>query len=864
MNPGDKLGPYEILALIGEGGMGQVYRARDTRLNREVAIKVSAAQFSDRFSREASVVASLNHPNICTLHDVGPNFLVMELVEGPSLQDRMAQGPMSLDDTVSVAMQIAEALEAAHDKSIIHRDLKPANIKFTSEGKVKVLDFGLAKALDEDTSHASLANSPTLAPTRVAATQAGYILGTAGYMAPEQARGHAADRRADIWSFGVVLWEMVTGRRMFDGETVGDTLALVLTQSPEIDAAPPQLRALLRRCLERDRKKRLQAIGEARIALENPQPTQPAEQTKPTKASRLPWAIAACLAAISLITLGTLWMKTRPTPQPLTSFDVDLGVELPATYMAGSGIILSPDGRRMVYMDAGRRLWTRRLDQDKGTLLNGTEDSQGPFFSPDGRWIGFFSAGKLRKILVEGGSPISLCDAVPGSTRGGTWGENGTIIAALGDTRALSRIAASGGTPEPITKLDAVKKEQTHRFPHFLPGGKALLFVASEGSNQFDEATIEVQTLADGARKTLVQGGTFPRYHASGYLLYTNKQTLFAAPFDVNRLQLTGTATPVLDGVHYTPNIGYSQFDISRDGTLAYRKGVGSDGRTFEWFDASGRSTPLLPKPARYGSFRFSPDGTRLALSLEGAIWIYELARETMTRVTFTGSADSPVWTPDGKYIVFRHQGIWSIRADGGSKEQPLLQLAASMPMSFTPDGKTLSYTVQPNLWGVPIEEVSGRLRAGTPRQLANAPGISSAMFSPDGKWVAYSSFETGRAEVFVRASNGEGAKWQVSNAGGVGPRWSPDGRELYWRGEDQRIIAASYSRQGETIQMSKPRFWSEQRLPGSLASVALLDLHPDGKRFAVVQPPDQSKPPTTVTFLLHFAEELQRKLASQ
>jgi WD40 repeat protein/predicted Ser/Thr protein kinase len=862
INTGDRLGPYEIVALIGEGGMGQVYRARDTRLNSEVAVKVSAAEFSERFSREASLVASLNHPNICTLHDVGPNFLVMELVEGPSLIDRMAQGPIPLGEAVAIALQIAEALEAAHDKGIIHRDLKPANIKFTADGAVKVLDFGLAKALDGDVSHASPSNSPTLAPTRVAVTQAGYILGTASYMAPEQARGNSADRRADIWSFGVVLWEMVTGRRMFAGETVGDTLALVLTQTPDIEAAPPAIRPLLKRCLEKDRKKRLQAIGEARIMLETPlQFTQP-EQSKPTASSRLPWVLVAGLALICVAALGLLWLKARRVAQPVISFDVDLGVELPSTYMAGSGIIISPDGRRIVFMDAARRLWTRRLDQNSAVMLNGTDDAQGPFFSPDSRWVGFFAGGKLKKIMVEGGSPVNICDVVPGFARGASWSEDGTIVLALDNVGPLSRVSSSGGQPVPVTTLDAARKEQTHRFPYFLPGGKTFLFTSSSQVANFDGATIELQSVDGKTRRTLVQGGTFARYLSSGHLIYTNKQTLLAAPFDASSLQLKGASVPVLEGVHYTPNIGYAQVDISPAGMAVYRKVSHLDNRSIKWLDSSGHTAPLLATPGRYISIRFSPEGKRLALASEGSIWVYDLARETMTRLNFDVSSDSPIWTPDGKYITFRQEGIWYVRADGGSKPEPLLQVPGARPMTVSPDGKTLAYFDQGDFWTIPLSQEADRLRAGKPQPLVDAPG-GGGIYSPDGKWLAYSSFESGRTEVYVRAANGVGSKWQVSSTGGTAPRWSNSSRELFWRGQDMRLTVASYNVRGDTFQADKPRIWSDHRLPDTGGNISNFDLHPDGKRFAIVQLPEEGKAVTTVTFLLNFADEMRRKFES-
>jgi serine/threonine protein kinase len=858
---GERLGPYEILGLIGSGGMGEVYRARDTRLAREVAIKVSDAQFTERFSREAQLIASLNHPNICTLFDVGPNYLVMELVEGPTLADR--QGPMPLDDAIPLALQIAQAVEAAHEKGIIHRDLKPANIKLTAEGKVKVLDFGLAKAMDRETLSGI---DPATSPTLIAATQTGVILGTAAYMAPEQARGHVVDRRADIWSFGVVLWEMLTGRRMFDGETFSDTLAAVLRKDIDFDAAPTSMRPLLSRCLERDRKLRLQAIGEARIALTNPQ-----KIVATRKASRLPWVITAAVAVVTAVVLATaLWRSARPVERPLISFRVDLEVE-PAPDTAGANAILSPDGRRLVFRDSRGRLWSRRLDHIKAVLLPGTEGANIPFFSPDGRWVGFGQAGKMKKISVEGGSPISLCDV--GQFRGASWGDDGNIIAALNTTTPLVRVSSSGGTPTPVTQLDEERKERSHRWPSLLPGGKAVLFTVI--TNQYDDATIEMQRLDGGGRKILHHGGSFARYipdnsdssgSANGYLLYVNRGTVFALPFNLARLEVTARPTPILEGVEGAT--GAAQFDFSRDGKLVYRSGDFANERTIQWLDASGKTAPLLVKPGGYLVPRLSPDGQRLAMSKESNIWIYDWQRDVMTHLTFGSNDFHPEWSPDGRYIVFGTDlGIFYIRADGSGKAQRLIEGKNLQPLSFRSDGKRLAFSVGGATWTSPIDELSDGLRAGKPEQFLTTPFLGgNAAFSPNGKWMAYGSNESGITEVYVRAFPDTGGKWQISNGGGTMPRWSRNGTELFFRTmSEPRIMVSTYKTQGNAFVPNKPRVWSEKRFAGT-GPVHNFDIAPDGKRFVVLMGPEQSgdlKPDTHVMILLNFFDEVKRRVAA-
>jgi len=867
--PGTRLGPYEILAQIGAGGMGEVYRARDPRLNRDVAIKVSHAQFTERFEREARAVAALNHPNICTLYDVGPNYLVMEYIEGET-----PKGPYALEEALRIAAQIRDALEAAHEKGITHRDLKPANIKIKPDGAVKVLDFGLAKvAPASDAVPDAAGNSPTLT---IGMTEAGMILGSAAYMSPEQARGQTVDKRADIWAFGVVLYEMITGKRLFEAATVSDTLAQVLVKEPDLSAVPPRVRPLLQRCMEKDAKRRLRDIGDAWQLLDVGAGHAPPEVAH---ARPLRW-IAGALAIIALALGFLLWRATRPVErplQPLVRLDVDLGSDV--SLGAGPSAILSPDGSRLVFVSQGR-LFTRRLDQTKATELPGTQGATSPFFSPDGQWIAFFSQNKLRKISVEGGAAIALCDSSASFT-GGSWGEDGNIIVALSPGDPLSRISAAGGAPTPITELDRTRGEATHRWPQVLPGGKAILFTAHATiGGGFDDANIDVMILADRRRKTLVRGGLYPRYLPSGHLLYVNRGTLFAVPFDLYTLAVRGAPVPLLEHVAYSAQFGYAQFDFSRNGALIYRSGEGGGLVTLQWLDGAGKMQPLLAKPGFYLYPKLSPDGRRLAIftaeGSNGNISVYEPQRDAMTRLTFeAGGASWPLWTPDGLYVVFAGPGgMYWTRADGAGKAQPLTKTKSvgQFSGSMTADGKRLAYEELGfgtlfDLWTVSLESDSAGLRGGKPEVFLQTPfDEMNPSFSPDGRWLAYDSDESGTLQTYVRAFPDKGGKWQVSSGGGTFPKWSRDGRELFFRNLDNQIMVASYSVKGDSFVADKPRLWSERRLANQGTS-GTYDVAPDGKRIAALIPvggQEEQRAQNHIIFLDNFFDELRRRAPAQ
>jgi serine/threonine-protein kinase len=892
--------------------MGEVYRATDTNLKRSVAIKVLPASVAAdaerlaRFQREAELLAAFNHPNIAQIHGLeksdGTIALVMELLEGPTLADRIAHGAIPIDEALPIAKQIADALEAAHEQGIIHRDLKPANIKVREDGTVKVLDFGLAKALEPafaqgasaGQAHASL--SPTI--TTPAMTQAGMILGTAAYMSPEQARGHAADRRSDVWSFGVVLYEMLTGQRAFKGEDVADTLAFILTREPNWTAlpanTPPLIRRLLRRCLEKERKRRLDSAADARLEIEEALTAPSAVESaarQPEPALRaawsraLTWTLAASTfgLAIASVLLWAPWRSEKLVDRPLVRLDVDLGADVslpPVTESAaGSSFAISPDGMRLVYTSGTPpRLFTRRLDQSKATELPGTEDASAPFFSPDGHWIGFLAIGKANKIAVEGGAivPLPLGDA--GFTgAGASWGEDGTIVIAT--RNGLVRIPDGGGQPETVAAL--ADGEVALAFPQLLPGGKAVLFSAYRAANS-DASSIEVITLADRRRKTVSRGGTSPRYLATtngeGHLVYIDKTTLFAVPFDLDKLETRGTALPILDDVAFNAAQGTAQLTFSRTGTLVYRRSGQETGLlTVAWLDGAGTMVPLLTKPGAYGRPSVSPDGQRVALDVtEGSgtdIWAYDWQRNTLTRVTFTGRAESAVWSRDGRYIVFRAigEGISVTRSDGAGKVQPLTQSKnAQYPWSFTPDGKLLTFNeIDPrtrfDIWTVRLESEGAGLRAGNHEVfLQTSTSERSPALSPDGRWLTYSSDESGTHQVYVRAFPDQGGKWQISMSGGTYPMWSRNGRELLFVAPDRKIMAAAYTVKGDSFVADTPRVWSDRQLGGP-NQFRNVDISPDGKRLAALMPAAESRgaqqAQNHVVFLENFFDELRRRV---
>jgi Tol biopolymer transport system component/predicted Ser/Thr protein kinase len=883
---GTRLGPYEVVAPLGAGGMGEVYRARDAKLERDVAIKILPEALARdperlaRFEREAKVLASLNHPNIAAIYGIEERALIMELVEGQTLA--RVKTPVALATALDYAGQIANALSAAHDKGITHRDLKPANVMVTPEGVIKVLDFGLA-AQTRESGSGDVENSPTLT---IGSTQAGVILGTAAYMSPEQASGQVVDRRSDIWSFGVVLLELLNGRRTFTGDTISHVLAAVLTKDPDWKSAPVEVQRLLRACLQKDVKQRLQSIGDWRHLVDDV--GQGHALPSPTRGMALHHWVAEGVLAIALIGVSWMWWRaSRPVDRPLVRVSVDLGPD--AMYGNRMTAVISPDGTRIVFLVKGAggtpMLATRLLSQTSATLLPGTENAFDPFFKPDGQWIGFFADGKLKKISVLGGAAMAICDAP--SLRGGSWGEDDNIIftPSGGAGIGLSRVSAAGGKIEPLTKPND-KGEQSHRWPQLLPGGKTVLFTGSTSNTSYDNASLEVLTLKTGAIKVLQSGGYFGRYLADGgtegHLVYIHEGVLFGVPFDPDTLKVNGTPSPLLEDVAGDASTAGGQFDVSSTGTLVYRSGKAT-ASTYPVVTlySSGKTEPLVPAAGLYFTPRFSPDGKKLALSITAGkgtdLNVWDPQREAMTHLTFNGQDNfNPVWTPDGKHIVFRSlvngaTTILWIRSDGAGDAQPLYQSKnMTFPSSFSPDGRRLAFTehfpeTNVDLYTLPLDLTDPEHpKPGKPEKFWASPKADAVpMFSPDGHWIAYLSNEPGQFEIFVRPFPGPGGVWQVSVGGGQYPFWSRDGKQLFYLDTANRIFVVDYAAKGDTFTAGKPGPWSETpaRTAGGSGLVPI-DLAPDGKHFAIFPVPQAAdeKGSVHMTFLFNFFDELRRR----
>ena len=903
LTAGTRLGPYEIQSALGAGGMGEVYRARDGKLGRDVAIKILPDIFAAdperlaRFEREAQVLASLNHTNIAAIYGIEehPAALVLEFVDGPTLAERLSSGPLPLADALDIARQIVDALEAAHDQGIVHRDLKPANIKLRPDGTVKVLDFGLAKlGAPADGLRSSLVtNSPTLT---MQATYAGMILGTAAYMSPEQAKGKSVDRRADIWAFGVVLAEMLTGKRMYDGETAPETLARVIEREPDLSALPAStpdaIRSLLARCLTKDPRNRLQAIGEARIVIEralagrpdDPLVSGPARAPRHTLRTRKrarAWIAAlttfAVLATVSL--LQHPWQTAAPSaPIRMT---VTIGADASLTTNVGTAAVLSPDGHMLAFAaESGGKslLYVRRLDQLQATPLAGTDDAYGPFFSPDGEWIAFFAGNKLKKVSILGGAVVTLCDTPSG--RGGFWSDDDTIVLQpnIGTSSSgFVRVSASGGTPVQLTKQEEIGRG---RYPQVLPGGKAVLYTRYAPGT---EASVMLQVLATGERKVLLPGA-YARYVASGHILYLQRATLFAVAFDVNRLELAGQPAPIIEGVSAADNMAAAQFAVSDTGTLAYVPGtqVNIEEVPILWLARGGKTSLLRAQPANWSSVEFSPDGHTLAINIldesNEDLFTYEWESNRFTRLTYDPASDrAPVWTPDGQRIAFassRDTGnnsafnmYWQ-RADGTGEVQRLTESRENQtPGSWYPSGKFLAFSEtsainNPDLWILPIEGDETRgWKPGTPTLFLRTPGTDTApASSPDGRWIAYQSNVSGRGEVYVRAFPGPGGPWQISFGGGSQPKWSRTQSELFYNGPERRIMAVPYRVDGNSFRADAASVWADTRVP-QRPRQGSYDLHPDGARFAVAPESDQPQRPKqdTLVVVFNFFDELRR-----
>ncbi len=859
---GSRLGAYEILAPIGAGGMGEVYKARDPRLGRDVAIKVlpeGVAREPERlarFEREARVLASLNHPNIASIYGFeqadGVPFLVLEYVPGPTLAERLASGGLDLPEIMQICINIAEALEQAHEKGIVHRDLKPANVKVTPDDKVKVLDFGLAKALVEEPAGDS-SHSPTMSAL---ATRAGVLLGTAAYMSPEQVRGKAVDKRADIWAFGCLLYELLTGKQVFGGETISDSLAAILTKEPDrarLPAnTPANIRGLLDRCLDKDPRRRLRDIGEALLMLEDsvavpyppspiPQPLSSVPQSPRRRAA--PWAVAG-LATVAALVLAFLHFRQTPPPVLTTRFQVlppekATSLEYPT---------ISPDGRRLAFVatvDGKTLLHVRPLDSLAAQALAGTEDAAFPFWSPDSRFIAFFTQGKLKKVDVAGGPPQTLCNAEV-MTRGGTWNRDGTILFTPGSRAPISRVAAAGGVPVPVTTLDAAT-ELNHRWPQFLPDGRHFLYWLM--ATETEKRAIVIASLDDKTdakeRKRLMTGGSMAVYSA-GHLLFEREGTLMAQPFDLSLLQLRGEPSPVIQQVGQMGGAaGWAAFSVSADGTLAYRTGGGAKTQ-LAWFDRAGKELGRVGQPEDQFAPRLSLDQKRVAVARrepQGApdLWLLDLARDTSTRFTFHPVVDVfPVWSPDGSRVAFASNrdgpfNLYQKLSGGSSNEESLLQSRESKyTTDWSADGRFILYQTSGtktgfDLWALPTDGDRKPIPV-----LQTQFNESLGQFSPDGHWIAYQSNESTPGQVYVQGFPKSGGKFQVSTNGGERPRWRRDGKEIYYLTADRKIMAVEVKATATTFERGRPRELFQTRATTPSFYVPTYDVSADGQRFLI------------------------------
>ena len=898
---GKSLAHYEITAEIGKGGMGEVYQAKDTKLGRDVAIKVLPQEFAKdtervvRFQREAKLLASLNHPNIAAIHGLeesdGIHFLVLELVEGDTLASRIEGGPIPVEKSLKLGLQIAEALEAAHEKGVIHRDLKPANIKVTPDGKVKVLDFGLAKAYVGDPENINLSNSPTLSDM---ATQQGVILGTAAFMPPEQAKGKTVDKRADIWAFGVVLFEMLTGRQLFTGETVSETLAAVIKSEPDWNSLPPNLhpriRLMLERCLEKDPKNRYGVVNDARVdidkALTDPggvyaQPVAAAEPHGNLR-SVISW-IAAAVVFTAIIVGVLIWNLRAPGPRQVIRLDHELPESQQFSDLKYPALAVSPDGKQLAYSTRAG-IYLRSMDELNARLIIGTEENPTtPFFSPDGQSIGYWSlsAHQLKKISINGGVSLPLCDV--GVVTGGYWNTDGTIV--YGDYPGkIMEVPDNGGEPKPLI----TEKFGLLAGAQILPDGKSLLYFISAGG----DTKVVVKSLESGETKELFPGH-HPYYLSTGYIVYVADANLFAVPFDADTLEVAGKHVPMGQSIWRLSPGNAPQYAVSNGGTLVYLQGVNTtatSGRTLVWVDFEGKIEELDAPPRIYLFPKISPDGTRVAFAIVDPeignidIWVLDLERKTLARLTTDeGINIQLIWTPNSKKIVFctnrdsRYGSIYWRAADGTGKDEQLFSMPnlTVFPYSWSKDGKTLvmgetdgtlDASASAAIWDIGILSMEGD-HIRTPLLHEEYAEVQPQV-SPDGQWIAYCSSETGQnnAEVYVRPfPDVDKGKIQVSTNGGLSPRWTPDGKKLLYLNSQNELMIVTVETE-PTLKLGTPRILFESKYVGDTASEGTVwDIHPDGKRLLMMQNPgspdeeDSAGGPKKITIVLNWDEELKQ-----
>jgi len=878
LTSGTKLGPYEIQSPLGAGGMGEVYRARDTRLERDVAVKVLPANLSSdpslrqRLEREAKAVSKLSHPHICTLHDIGHqdgvDFLVMELVEGETLEHRLMKGPLPPEQTIRIAMQIADALARAHKLGIVHRDLKPANVMLTKTG-AKLMDFGLAK----HSGPAPLASALTeMTMEQAKLTSEGMLVGTFQYMAPEQLEGKEADSRTDIFSLGELIYEMATGKPPFSGKSRASLIAAILTtEPPPLESLQPMtpvaLGRIVKKCLAKDPDERWQSASDLAAELKwIAEGGSQASETMRVPLGRAKWAHASWILAALFFLLalagGVAWWPAIHRRLPAMYFHASVP-------FSANDVALSPDGRTlaMVAYSAPANdymLWTYEVGSQRTTLLDGTQAAAYPFWSPDGKSIGFFADGKLRKVDVSGGQVQVLCDAPNG--RGGAWNPDGTIIFARDALGALSRVSSSGGTPAELTKLDTSRSEAGHRWPVFLPDGKHFIYLAANFSGRPGINAIFLGSLDSTEKRFLVGTSANAFYSEPGYLLYMRDKTLVAQAFDLRHFALSGEPHTLSDEVLYFPQVYRAAFSVSGPEVLVTQTGKGVYLAQLIWFDRNGKQVDTIGKPAWYNNVQLSPDGRRVAADQTDQdgrnvdVWVHDPARDSTTRLTFDPALDmTPVWSPDGKQIVFSSNrslnfGLYIKNADGSGSDEEIADSGGDPfnAMSWSRDGKYILARKNNELWSLTWPE-----RVLKP--LIRGWVVRSAQFSPDGRWVAYSSNESGSMEVYVAPFPSGNGKWQVSSGGGQEPRWRKDGKELFYLSRDSKMMAVPVST-GASFESGSPAalFQTHRRQPMSSQDIFSYDVSADGQRFLIATKVDEGNA-SPLSVLLNWASAMEK-----
>lgn len=906
---GAKLGPYEIQSPLGAGGMGEVYRAKDTRLDRVVAIKIlasdlsSSSELKQRMEREARAVSSLNHPNICHLYDIGSqsgiDYLVMEFLEGETLGERLRRGALPLNEVVRVGIAVAEALAAAHRRGIVHRDLKPGNVMLT-KGGAKLMDFGLAKAAAVGFD-AAASNAPLLSAARTMTeaspisplTTTGAIVGTIQYMSPEQVEGKEVDGRSDIFSFGAVLYEMVTGKRAFEGKSqLSIASAILEKESDPITILKPTTPLILdrtiRKCLEKKPDERWQSASDLATQLiwvmdaSAPGPGVATEAAKHReKWGRFGWVLSGLLGLV-LIGLGGAWMSLHRTTtgRPVMRFSIELpvGDALGGTWYWYPSVAISDDGTQIAYVGhrgGESQIYVRAIGEMTGRAVPGTEGADMPFFSPDGQWLGMYSGGMIKKVPLAGGPTVMVART---AFKGGTWGPDDNIYFANG--AGLLKVAASGGEPQKVTNLDVKRREVDEVFPEVLPGEKALLYTARTMEQpSFDEADIAAVNLRNGERKILVKQGTDPHYVSSGYLLFMRSGVLLAAPFDADSLEIKGAAVPVVEEILENPRIGAGQYAISKDGLLVYIPGGVTYGEhELVFVDKAGNAKPLTANKRPYEDFTISPDGKSIAATIEGPVtntWIHDIARDTETRFNFGIENRDPAWSADGRHIAYsgykdgKYAVFWK-PIDGSTPEETLILSDKSVDAwFFSPDGGTLLYAEyqfsgEQNIGALPLHDRE-RARMIFPAEY----DVEWAILSPDGKWIAYDSIESGKPEVYVAPYPAMEPRERISTNGGLHPLWAPDGRELYYRTGaspeelEQRALAQKTLVMAVSIE-TKPAFKAGQ--PRLLFEGPYFEsghdiaVTPDGKGFILIRESDTQTGPREMQVVVNWLEELKMR----